>query len=234
MLKRNGTGSKPRDPLQANYSMKASSKISQSSNETPRMKDRSKYSVGCQSTKNQTTSYTLMNKSKNKSRSPIFRQKDGSAKPKLTIHRSRSDKNRKQAFKLETKQTQSFKIASKESSTKYSRAGSRKEHSANSRIGAPKTSLKSTNKDYFGSKRNECRYKKLQKKGFNNPLNIMNRAIINLNNSRTNSESSQERLSKGREKSTEPLNSTVKVKTIKLTADRSSKETRTKYEETVT
>jgi hypothetical protein len=92
-----------------------------------------------------------------------------------------------------------------------------------------------TNKDYFGSKRNECRYKKLQKKGFNNPLNIMNRAIINLNNSRTNSESSQERLSKSREKSTDPLNSTVKVKTIKLTADtKQAKEARAKYEEIVT
>lgn len=50
-------------------------------------------------------------------------------------------------------------------------------------------------KDYFGSKRNEVRYNRLKKRGINNPLNIMNRAIINLNNSRTNSESSQERSS---------------------------------------
>jgi len=39
----------------------------------------------------------------------------------------------------------------------------------------------------------------------------MNRAIINLNSSRTNSESSQERLGKSRENSLEGIKSKVKV-----------------------
>lgn len=56
--------------------------------------------------------------------------------------------------------------------------------------------------------KNEIRYNKLKKKGLNNPLNIMNRAIINLNNSRTNSESSQERGSKSRESSLVKINMT--------------------------
>ena len=57
------------------------------------------------------------------------------------------------------------------------------------------------NKDYFGSKRNEIRYNRLKKRGINNPLNIINRAIINLNNSMTNFENSQERSGK-KDKST--------------------------------
>ena len=71
-----------------------------------------------------------------------------------------------------------------------------------------KNSIKS--KDYFGSKRNEIRYNRLKKRGINNPLNIMNRAIINLNNSMTNSESSQEHSGNYKNTSTTSVSSKCK------------------------
>jgi len=185
---------------------KNSSKLSQTSNETPRMLNWSKYSSQSGVIDAESSKLTAgVKKIMHKSRSPPFRKAEKSViKPKVSIYRSRSDKSRKQTFKIDSTNSQSFKLSPKNQTTKHSRMGSKKDYSSNSRTRVPKVSSKIGKKDYFGSKKNEVRYKKLKKRGFNNPLNIMNRAIINLNNSKTNSESSQERHSNSRERSNEP------------------------------
>ena len=137
------------------------------------------------------------------SRSPSFSNKLSfiSTKHKNISQRSRSDKNRSMFSKNDNKSNFSFKYCStRQISKTNSKNRNHNEHSQNSKsqkIKSGKVSM--PNKDYFGSKKNEARYNRLKKKGVNNPLNIMNRAVINLNNSRTNSESSQERCSQSRE-----------------------------------
>lgn len=127
------------------------------------------------------------------------------SKYKYSYMRSRSDKHRKSSLKSDSNQNHSFKLSSARPISKnMSRLSGRKEHSASARIGvAKKSKVTVKNKDYFGSKKNEAKFNRLKKRSIKNPLNIMNRAIINLNNSRTNSESSQERSSKPREGSSE-------------------------------
>lgn len=146
-----------------------------------------------------------------------LRKKDKALSSSMNVkhyHRSKSDKHRKDGLKGDTK-SHSFKLSNRPVSSNMSRLNDRKEHSMNQRAG-PKVVADLKTKDFFGSKRNEVRYNKLKKKNVKNPLNIMNRAIINLNNSRTNSESSQERLGKSRERSTGPSDSAKTHKYTKL------------------
>jgi hypothetical protein len=212
---------------------KTSKLVSKSSNETPRELKSNYASVGLAldlENGHKTPTY-LKNKSsvdhvKNNMRSTHtsflysfntssqLRKKDKALSSSMNVkhfQKSRSDKNRK-ILKADTK-SQSFKLSSRPNSKNMSRLGDRKDHSANSRSGTSGVVDLRKSKDYFGSKRNEVRYNKLKKKNVKNPLNIMTRAIINLNNSRTNSESSQERLSKSRERSNGPNEN---IKTYKI------------------
>ena len=139
-------------------------------------------------------------------------------KVKYPCHRSQSDKNRK----LSSKSRYSFKLSGNKPVNKTLRKLSqKKEHSTSSRVSCKnsKSSFKlakeKKNKDFFGSKRNETRFKKLKKKSIKNPLNIMNRAIINLNNSRSSSENSMERIGNSKDNLTEPIKSEVRVATQK-------------------
>ena len=151
------------------------------------------------------------------SRSPSFSNKLSfiTAKHKNTSQRSRSDKNRSMFSKMDKKTSFSFKLSSARQIIKtHSKNRDKLEHSQNSKSQNSKGSKATVqNKDYFGSKKNEARYNRLKKKGVNNPLNIMNRAVINLNNSRTNSESSQERVSQNRANSKVTERTIIKIQT---------------------
>jgi hypothetical protein len=215
---------------------KASKLLRKSSNETPRELKNNYASVGIAldlDNSNKTPTY-LNNKSsvdhvKNNMRSTHTsflysfstssqqRRKDKTLSSSMNakhFQRSRSDKNRK-ILKADSK-SQSFKLSSRPNSKNMGRLGDRKDHSANSRSGTSGVADLRKPKDYFGSKRNEVRYNKMKKKNVKNPLNIMTRAVINLNNSRTNSESSYERLSKSRERSTGPNENIKTYKVPKL------------------
>ncbi|CAI2382012.1 unnamed protein product [Moneuplotes crassus] len=191
---------------------KRSLKVAQSLKDSPRGDVRNKYTatrrrMNISSKKNSAVRKLTSGKNKEHSMKAdsrvVFLQNNmklmvGSKK---AVNRSQSDKNRKSS----TKSNLSFKIPSKPNIKNLRQATSSMQSSSRSRVRAKRPDGSMEGKNFFGSKKNEARYKKLKKKC--KPAIFMNRAIINLNNSRTNSESSQKRQSNSRERSIESAKS---------------------------